>query len=65
MLNREGNSIKIRFQKVVLLELEENLQNNQPDAEVNTSEPSEIKETSHSTFGPHPDTNTYYILRMS
>ena len=57
--NREGSDIKINFQLVFPLEIENNLQNNQVEPEVK-SEASEAWESPQPAFGPHPDISLNY-----
>ena len=60
MLYKEGNTIKVRFQPVVPLEVEGGLPTNQVEVKVK-EEPSEEESTPPlPSFGPHPNTTKDY-----
>ena len=60
--SQRGNSSKTDFQKMVPLEIEQDLYCHQMETAV-TSEPSESEEINKATFGPHPNTNSNYKFK--
>ena len=63
ILHREGNTIKVGFQPIVLPEVEGDLQTNQVEVKVK-EEPSEEESTPPlPSFGPHPDTTQDYDFK--
>ena len=60
ILHREGNTIKVWFQPIVLPEVEWGLQNNQVEVKVKEEPCEEESTTPLPSFGPDPDTRKEY-----
>ena len=56
ILHREGNTIKVGFQPIVLPEVEGGIQTNQVEVKVKEETSEENSNTPLPSFGPHPDT---------